>query len=184
MKFNEITQEPVSLPRRTDPDLETRLRKLLIELMLNSSPPTPISPFDERLFEMARAFGFKTVPGPEFGLDWKNKMLLIKVDAPPIERVLSVAHELGHAQRMAAGHLDFDIFWRWHQRQPLPADALRHVITEEIMAWKLGMRVLRQMGCRFSDPRGVRRFREMCLSTYRSATRQWSFAVRRLRMEG
>lgn len=164
---------------------EQELREMLCKLQLRLGPPEPTSPYDARLYAMAEGLGFKPVRDTQFGLDFKRGLLMMDLIAGPAERVLSLSHEIGHAQRMKEGKLKLEVFMEWngggrvHDRK-----LLRHIIQEELMAWRVGMKILRQLGCRFSDVRAVQHFRRMCLSTYRMATNQRIGAVRRLKIEG
>jgi hypothetical protein len=181
-KFEAVQQTD---PWYTDPkrDTLTELRKMLLEMQIEVGPPKPITPYDERLYAMARDLGFSPVGDTQFSLDFQNNLLRIASLAPGAERVLSVAHELGHAARYRAGRLDTSIIMRWNARGALKSNELRYIVQEELLAWRGGMKIIRSLGVRFSSPPLARQFRQLCLSTYRLSTNQRTGAIRHLKIE-
>lgn len=166
-----------------DPLAGKSLDDMIAEIQARIGPPKPTSPHDERLFAMSTDLGFKPIIDTKFGLDFKHKTLMTDPTASPAMRVLSIGHELGHAQRFKAGKLKIDVFFKWNTTHRMDPQVCRHVMTEEIMAWRWGLRTLREIGCRFSNSAAVRLFRRECLSSYRNTVRIHVAAVRRLKLE-
>lgn len=158
---------------------EEEIWAMLLELQLKCGPPPPISPYDERLYAVAKDMGFAPVIGNFFGLDVKNNVLLIDTGAPPIQRVLSMAHELGHAHRLRTGATTPE---QVEQRNRNFAERSMRllVLREEVLAWREGMRILRRVGCRFNRTSWARAFRRGCLDSYRMAANRLTPPLRRL----
>jgi len=179
---------PLSLPvPPNDPpspiDFQSELQRIMRQMQLRLGPPKPTSRYDERFYALSLELGFKPVPDTKFGLDFPDRLLMMDPLAPPPERVLSLAHELGHAQRFQAGLLNPEIYKDWNMFGKNKPEVARYIMKEEVMAWRLGMRILRSFGCRFSDTAGARHFRLTCLATYRAATNLYAGSIRHLKLE-
>jgi hypothetical protein len=173
------------LPRPAPPPRTSSLDKQLaldmLQMMLG--PPPALSPAEAELYLMARRAGYRPVQGTLFGVDHVRKKLYVDmICLDPAQRLLSVAHELGHIERISSGKMNMSSFLE--ARNDFNPKKRRYAMLEEILAWRLGMRLLRRLGVRFSNRRAVRAFRHTCLSTYRTSFGIHGRLIRSLKVEG
>lgn len=128
--------------------------------------PKTLDPQDEaelKLFIIAEQMGVKIRPGREFSFNYMEGFIVHNPKAPLFERIMSLAHELGHARVHLSKKIDVS---RLRSAKMLGGDG-RFVVAEELKAWREGMRILREVGLKPGTKSLRKRFRDVCVQTYR-----------------
>lgn len=164
----------IIIPQGKDGEMEFvpagyQLESFITILKKTLPPPKPASEYEARMYQMARAMGWKPVVGHVYRLDIVNRFLEVNVTEPPGMRLLSIAHEIGHAIRF---FMNPPLIDRLTEIRAMPNslrsnEERRLLIKDEILAWREGMRICRDMGVKFNSSRSVRQFRRDCIATYR-----------------
>jgi hypothetical protein len=143
------------------------LREILRDLIGGESYK-PTSPAQEKLARETAYLGFRVVTGKHFACDYLLKRIVIVPTALEAELVVAWAHELGHATRFAAGRLDMlsQMKIGMSGRKDLPPHLRRFMVSEEILAWRLGLSILRRLA--IPVPKAItRRLRMQTVDSYR-----------------
>jgi hypothetical protein len=167
MDFEMFPALPLSLsgPEKNPGNI---MAEIITNLKMMLPPPAPTSEAEAKMQMMAMDLGWKPVVGAIFSLDIVHRFLNIAPGEPEAIKILSIAHELGHAIRFKEDPKREAVILKG--RLPLAfksAQDTRNLIIEEVLAWREGMKICRDLGVRFSSRRAARHFRNDCLSTYR-----------------
>ena len=169
-KFTDFAMFPPTLPMPFDIPKTPGyvMNQMIVNLKSLLPSPKPTSFAEAKMQIMAENMGWKPVIGAIFSLDLIIRFLNIAPDEPEAIKILSIAHEIGHAIRFKQDKKREAVILM--SRLPgvckTPEDD-RNLIIEEVMAWREGMRICRDLGVQFSSRKASRHFRNACLSTYR-----------------
>jgi len=168
----------------TSKDMFEDIQKMMRDIQLRIGKAVPLNRFEERLYEMAINMGYTPLSDRFFGLHVRNKTLLIdREEKCPANRLLAISHELGHAVRFQDNKSDPDLAVKWSKRTGADPVLARAVMREEIMAWRIGAQILRQIGVKFNSPKFVRANRLAVLATYRMTTKVRGPLMSRLQLK-